>query len=95
MSKKGTEDAPPLTQDTEHGTSTTDYNWLITFNWQNNAKKSFELYQRTCFSGREVPTIWYTKVLSKDCRLKKLKLSGLSGDFYSVFCKIATGNEIN
>ena len=87
---KLTPDSGPLTQD-NGGHSITEYNYIITFDWRPSNEKPFEIFKRTCFSGREVPTIWYTKVLSPKCRLKKLQLTGLPGKEYSVFCKIAVG----
>ena len=88
MPKKKYKSAP---QTQENKLSETDYNWVITFVWDTNQKNPFEVYQRCCFSGREIPIVWYEKILSKDCRYLKQKLSGLGGKEYSVFCKVELG----
>ena len=83
--------APSNTQESESSQSNVEFNWIITFDWRESSKNPFEVFQRSCFSGREIPVVWYTKVLSKARRLKKLKLSGLPGPFYTVFCKVELG----
>ena len=77
-----------LSQLTPTGTSEVTYHHVVLFSWDLNEEKPFEVYPRNAFSSNEIPEDWYLKELSPTCRQQKLKLSGLRGDFYSVFCKI-------
>ena len=87
--KKSKKSVPPATQEGQF--SEMDYNWIIVFSWDENDEEPFEVFQRSCFSNREVPSILYTKILTPECRVKKVKLSGLKGLHYSLFCKIEIG----
>ena len=87
----GKKKTPILTQLNPSGNSVTEYHHVILFNWDPNVENPFEVYQRNSFSSSEIPEAWYTKVLSPTCRHQKLKLAGLRGPSYSVFCKIEKG----
>ena len=77
-----------LTQLKETKCSDVTYHHVIIFSWDPNEEAPFEVYQRNSFSSNEIPDEWYENVLSAEFRHQKLKLSGLRGNQYSVFCKI-------
>ena len=85
MSEKST---PILTQLSPNNSSELVYHHLVLFSWDLDEEMPFEIYPRHAFSNNEIPDEWYTNVLSEEFRHQKLKLSGLRGQQYSVFCKI-------
>ena len=80
---------PDLTQAEEN--SVVQYNWVVIFTWDVDEENPFEVYQRNSFSNGEIPNEWYSKRLGPTCRHQKLKLTGIRGDLFSVFCKIQAG----
>ena len=86
---------PILTQLSSVKNSDVNYHHVIIFSWDPNDENPFEIYQRNSFSSNEIPDDWYDSVLSSENRHQKLKLSGLRGHQYSVFCKIEKGNFTN
>ena len=80
--------APQFSQLTKDQYSEVEYNWIVVFSWDVDNESPFEIYQKNAFSSNEIPEQWYTKKLTPTCRHQKLKLSGLRGDLFSVFCKI-------
>ena len=83
---------PVFSQFTKDGYSELEYNWAVIFSWDVDDENPFEIYQKNAFSKNEIPDQWYTRKLNPTCRHQKLKLTGLRGNLFSVFCKIQAGN---
>lgn len=70
-----------------------NYNRVLIFNYDVQARKPFRSYNRGSFSDDDIDPKWFTGPLTRANRKKVMPLSELGGGRFSIFAKIEIGKS--